>query len=247
MQQIVDLLQPGIDRQPDIGHDVVPRNRAGIVGVEHLARADLAAEHHVADAGVPIVHRFVQRTDTEHDVVVHRPVAAGAQLTDVVVEARLAHLVAHALGVDVLVVEVEHHLVLAPLQHVFQTGNAIRRQFAVAIDQPESLQLLVGVVGHAPLAVGRAVDRQVVHEHHHAVLREAEIDLEKGRHHRQGFLARLDAVFGIAGHHAAAMAADDNVPLGVVAEIGFEVFKTIDLNGVKPFLRRGTLLRDGGK
>ena len=67
--------------------------------------------------------------------------------------------------------------------------------------EAELLQLFVGIVGHAPLAGGRAVDRQVVHQYHDAVAGEAEVDLEEGRHHRQRLFARFDAVFGIAGHH----------------------------------------------
>ena len=247
MELFVDLRHGGIHRLAARGDEVAPRNPAPLESPKLLGRADLDAEHRVAHPRIPIVQRLVERADAQEDVVVFRPRAARQQLLDVIIQRPPSLRLTDALRVDILVVEIERHLVFPPFEHLGECRNAIVGHVSVAVDQPEPLQLLVGVVGHAPLAVGRAVDRQVVHEHHHAVLREAEIDLEKGRHHRQGFLARLDAVFGIAGHHAAAMAADDNVPLGVVAEIGFEVFKTIDLNGVKPFLRRGTLLRDGGK
>ena len=68
-----------------------------------------------------------------HDVVVHRPVAARLQLLDIVVEAGAAHLVAHASGVDVLVVEIEDDLVLAPFQQVFQARDLVGGDVAVTV------------------------------------------------------------------------------------------------------------------
>ena len=234
VQQIVDLLEFGIDRQTDIGHDVFPRNGRSVVRPEVLHRTDFDAEHDVADTVVPVVERLLDRADAQHDVVVHGPFAAGPELPDIVVETRAAHLVAHAFGVDVLVVEVEDHLVLAPLQHILQARNPVGRDFAVAVHEVQAAQFVVGVVGDEALARGRAVDRQVVHEHHDAVLGEAEVDFEEGRHQRQRLFARLDAVFGIAGHHAAAVAADDHVARGIVGEIDLQLLDRIDLHGVQP-------------
>ena len=164
--------------------------------------------------------------------MVFRPRAARQQLLDVIIQRPPSLRLTDALRVDILVVEIERHLVFPPFEHLGERRNAVVGHVSVAVDQPEPLQLLVGVVGHAPLAVGRAVDRQVVHEHHHAVLREAEIDLEEGRHHRQRLLARSDAVLGIPLLHTAPMGADDDVPPGDIAEIGLELLERGDLHRV---------------
>ena len=233
MQQVVDRLQVGVYGQADIGHDVFPGDGRCVISPEMFHRADLDAEHDVADAVLPVVERLFDGADAQHDVVVHRPVAARLQLLDIVVEAGAAHLVAHALGVDVLVVEIEDDLVLAPFQQVFQARNLVGGDVAVAVYEAELLQLFVGIVGHTPLAGGRAVDRQVVHQYHDAVAGEAEVDLEEGRHHRQRLFARFDAVFGIAGHHAPAVSADDDVTAGVIGEIGLQFFDRPDPHGVR--------------
>ena len=78
VQQIVDLLEFGIDRQTDIGHDVFPRNGRSFVRPEVLHRTDFDAEHDVADTVVPVVERLFDRADAQHDVVVHGPLARRA-------------------------------------------------------------------------------------------------------------------------------------------------------------------------
>ena len=50
VQQVVDRLQVGVHGQADIGHDVFPGDGRCVVSPEMFHRADLDAEHDVADA-----------------------------------------------------------------------------------------------------------------------------------------------------------------------------------------------------
>ena len=193
-----------------------------------LLRTDLHAEHHVTDIVVPIVKSLVQRTDAEHDVVVHRPVPSRPQLPDVIVKAGFLHFRAHAFCVDVLVVEVEDHLVLAPLQNGFQGRDLVRGHIAGPVHQVQSLNLLESVVFHLAFPVRCPVHSQIVHQNHHAVLGEAEIHLEERRHHRQRLLAGLHTVLRIARHHSSTMSADDDIPVRRVPEIFLQIRKRID-------------------
>ena len=75
-----------------------------------------------------------------------------------------------------------------------------------------------------------SVQRQIMHQHHHAVLGEAEIDLEEGRQHREGLFARRDTILGIPLLHPAPMSANDDIPIGNIPEIGLELLERGDFH-----------------
>ena len=115
--------------------------------------------------------------------------------------------------------------------------------------EEELLQLRVGVVRNLARAGRGTVDRGVVHQHDHAVFGHARVDLEERGHHRERFLERLDAVFGESRHHAAAVAADDDRPLGRIAEPLVQLCAVFDVDVVGPFgllPARGASEQQGG-
>ena len=215
MQLVVKLLLVGEHHRADIGHHLRPRNALFGVFDELLHVLAPAREHRLrvavqVGAGLPGVAHGV------HYVGGRQPVDE----------------VRHHLQRHVLDVEVEDGLAPAPDDALFERRNLIGRDVAFAVLEEELLQLFEGVVRHLARAGGRAVDRGVVHQHDHAVLGQARVDFEERRHHREGLLEGFDAVFGIARHHAAAVAADDDRTLRCVPEPVVQLGAAFDV-GVK--------------
>ena len=183
MQFAVNVMKFRVHGQTYISHDVVPWNRALIVSLKMFRLADFHAEHHILHAVIPVVQSLVDGTHAQHDVVVHRPVPSRKQLLDIVVQSTLLLCIAHALGIDVLVVEVEDDLILAPLQHLLQCRYLVRGLLALSVHEIELADLLIGIVTDLAFACRGPVQRKVMHQYHDTVLRETEVDFEERRHH----------------------------------------------------------------
>ena len=232
VQVVVKLLLVGQHHRADIGHHLRPRNALFGVFAELLHVLAPAREHRLRVA-VEIRARLFGVAHGIHHV-------GRCQAVD---ELR------HHFERDVLDVEVEDRLALAPGDALLEGGDLVGRDVAFAILEEELLQLRVGVVRNLARAGRGTVDRGVVHQHDHAVFGHARVDLEERGHHRERLLERLDAVFGESRHHAAAVAADDDRPLGRIAEPLVQLCAVFDVDVVGPFgllPARGASEQQGG-
>ena len=102
----------------------------------------------------------------------------------------------HLLKVVIALVNVDEHLALAQVQHLFQGGHFVAGYHSMSGSQTQFLHLLQCQVRYLALAVGGTVYSGIVNDHQFVVLGLPYINLNHVHAHLNAALECLNGVFG---------------------------------------------------